>query len=114
MTTIELLNIFSLFTREDWQTFDNIRNIAFQPTQAEINLQIQEQELNRINTINSKLANLWITRPQIITKEFVLWLLTSMNAEQFIWKDFNGWIDNQTLLFGSLETSFDDLVIRFL
>lgn len=114
MTTQEILQIFSTFTREDWQNFDNIRNIAFQPTQAEIDLQVQEQEQARINTINSKLTNLWIVRPQVITKEFVLWLLASMKAEQFIWEDFNGWIDNQIKLFWNLETAFDDLVIRFL
>lgn len=114
MTTQELLQIFSQFTREDWQQMETIKNIAFQPTQAEIDLQTQEQELARINAINSKLANLWITRPKIITKEIVLLLLTQIKAEQFIWADFEWWIENQIILFWDLETAFNELVLTYL
>lgn len=110
----ELLELFSTFTREDWQEFDRIKNLPFQPTEEELEAQKLEQEQNRMNTINSKLANIWITRPELITKEFVIWLLTQLNAEQFIWNDFDLWVDNQILLFWDLETAFDDLVIRFL
>lgn len=109
-----LLEQFSTFTKEDWIEFDKIKSKAFEPTLEEKEAQRLEQEQNRINTINSKLANLWITRPEVITKEFVIWLLTSLNAEQFIWDDFNKWIENQISLFGDLETSFDDLVLRYL
>lgn len=114
MIKTELLQIFSTFTREDWQEFDRIKSLAFQPTQEELEAQRLEQEQARINTINSKLANLWITRPEVITKEFVIWLLTQLKAEQFIWSDFDWWITNQENLFWNLETAFDDLVIRFL
>ena len=114
MNRTELLNIFSTFTREDWNNFDNIRNLAFQPTQSEIDKQKIQQALYRKNEINSKLANLWIARPEIITKEFIIWLLTQMKAEQFIWDDFSWWIDNQILLFWDIETAFDELLLRFL
>lgn len=110
----ELLEIFSTFTREDWQEFDRIKNLPFQPTEEELETQRLEQEQARLDAINSKLSNLWITRPEIITKEFIIWLLTSLNAQQFIWDDFDWWIENQILLFGDIETAFDDLIIRFL
>lgn len=109
-----LLEQFSIFTREDWNEFDRLKNIAFQPIEEELETQRIEQEQARVNMINSKLSNLWITRPKIITKEFVIWLLTQLNAEQFIWDDFDLWVDNQEKLFSSLEKAFDDLVIRFL
>lgn len=114
MIKTELLELFSTFTKEDWQEFDRIKNLPFQPTAEELEAQRVEQEQARINTINSKLANLWITRPEVITKEFVIWLLTQLNAEQFIWDDFATWIDNQEKLFSSLEKAFDEIVIRFL
>ena len=110
----ELLELFSTFTREDWDEFDRIKNLPFQPTEEELEAQRLEQEQARINMINSKLTNLWITRPEVITKEFVIWLLTQLKAEQFIWDDFDWWIENQILLFGDIEKAFNDLVIRFL
>ena len=114
MIKIELLELFSTFTKEDWQEFDRIKNLPLQPTTEELEAQRLEQEQNRINMINSKLTNLWITRPEVITKEFVIWLLTQLKAEQFIWDDFDWWVDNQILLFWDIETAFNDLVIRFL
>jgi len=109
-----LLEQFTTFTKEDWIEFDRIKWLAFQPTEQELEAQRIKQEQDRINIINSKLANLWITRPEIITKEFVILLLTQLKAEQFIWDDFDTWTDNQTILFNDLETAFDELVIRFL
>lgn len=114
MTKAELLEIFTTFTKEDWQQMETIKNIAFQPTQEELEVQRLEQEQARKDLINSKLSNFWIIRPETITKEFVIWLLTQMQAEQFIWADFETFIDNQIALFWDLETAFDDLVIRFL
>ena len=114
MIKTELLELFSTFTREDWDEFDRIKNLPFQPTEEELEAQRLEQEQARINMINSKLTNLWITRPEVITKEFVIWLLTQLKAEQFIWDDFDWWIENQILLFGDIEKAFNDLVIRFL
>lgn len=64
--------------------------------------------------INFKFINLWIIRLEVIIKEFVIWLLTQLNAQQFIWNDFDLWVDSQILLFGDLEAAFDDLIIRFL
>jgi len=58
MQTQELLNIFSQFTREDWNDFDNIRQVVFQPTQAEIDEQNLQQELYKQNEINNKLLAL--------------------------------------------------------
>lgn len=114
MTTQELLEIFSTFTREDWKQMEAIKNIAFQPTQEELEAQRLEQEQYKINAINQKLTNIWINRPQIITKEFVILLLTQLNAQQFIWDDFSWWVDNQILLFWDIETAFDDLVLKYL
>ena len=109
-----LLEQFSTFTKEDWIKFDELKGKAFEPTLEEIEIQRIEQEQARMELIKTKLANLWITKPEIITKEYVIWLLTSLNAQQFIWADFDKWIDNQISLFGDIETAFDDLVLRFL
>lgn len=109
-----LLEQFSTFTKEDWIKFDELKGKAFEPTLEEIEIQRIKQEQARIELIKIKLSNLWITRPEIITKEYVIWLLTSLNAQQFIWADFDKWVDNQISLFGDLETAFDDLVLRFL
>lgn len=109
-----LLEQFSTFTKEDWIEFDKLKSKAFEPTLEELETQRLEQEQARIELIKTKLANLWITRPEVITKEFVIWLLTQLKAEQFIWDDFDKWIENQKSLFWDLETAFDDLVLRYL
>lgn len=109
-----LLEQFSTFTKEDWIEFDKLKSKAFEPTLEELETQRLETQLNKKILIETKLANLWITRPEVITKEFVIWLLTSLNAEQFIWDDFNKWVENQKSLFWDLETAFDDLVLRYL
>lgn len=114
MNTIELLEIIANFTKEDWIEFDRLKSKAFEPTLEEIETQRLEQEQAKIELIKTKLANLWITRPEVITKEYVIWLLTQLKAEQFIWDDFDKWIENQISLFGNLETAFDDLVLRYL
>lgn len=105
---------FSLWTRQDFIDFDTRRSIVMQPTQAEIDAQILDQEQAKLAYINQKLSALGITRPSTITKEFVIWILTQLNAEQFIGNDFSGWVDNQEILFGSLETAFNELVLRYL
>jgi hypothetical protein len=40
--------------------------------------------------------------------------LETINAKQFVGEDLNWWIDNQLVLFGDLETAFNELVIRYL
>jgi hypothetical protein len=55
MQTQELLNIFSQFTREDWNKFDKIKSLAFQPTQEELEEQARQQEEYRQSVITSKL-----------------------------------------------------------
>lgn len=114
MTKAELLEFFSTFTREDWKQMEAIKNIAFQPTPEELEAQRLEQEQYRKTLINEKLSNVWVSRPQTITKEFVILLLTQLNAQQFIWDDFETWVSNQEVLFWSLDKAFDDLVLRYL
>lgn len=105
---------FSLWTRQNFLDFDAQRSLVMQPTQAELDTQAIEQEQARLMNINQKLSALGITRPSVITKDFVMWMLTELKAEQFIGDDFSTWVDNQEILFGSLETAFDDLVSRYL
>ncbi len=114
MTKQELLELLSTFTRDDWQSMDMLRSIVFQPTQEEIDTQDQVLKTQKAELIASKLALLWVTRPETITKEFALSFLTSINAQQFVWEDLSVWIDDQAILFGDLDTAFDDLVIRYL
>lgn len=104
---------FSQWTREDYLAFELRKAEVMKPTQTELDLQKAQELTNRKNAINIKLSLLWITRPEVITKTFVIWMLTQMKAEQFIGTDFSGWVDNQILLFWDIETAFDDLVARF-
>ena len=110
MTTTELLNIFSTFTKEDWIEFDRLKSLPFQPTQEELEEQTRQQEEQKQLVITSKLQAIWIERPETITKEFVLELLETINAREFVWADLSTWIENQCLLFGDLKAAFDDLV----
>jgi hypothetical protein len=50
-----LLETFSQFTREDWQEFDRLKQLAFQPTLEEIEKQKEEQEKQKQSLVNSKL-----------------------------------------------------------
>ena len=104
MDKIELIEIFKTFNSDDWNEFYNMR-IYEQPI---------ETIIDNTKLINDKLSAIWITRPEIITKEFVLWLLEKLDAKQFVWEDLGKWIDNQIELFWSLELAFDDLVTRYL
>ena len=106
-----LLETFSQFTREDWQEFDRLKQLAFQPTLEEIEKQKEEQEKQKQSLVNSKLKAIWIERPEVITKEFVLELLEMLNAKQWIWDDYNKFIDNQIILFWDLDTAFENLII---
>lgn len=105
---------FSQWTRQDFIDFDSRRNEVMKPTSAELEAQAIEQEQSRLSYINQKLSALGITRPSVITKDFVIGMLTQMKAEQFIGKDFSTWVDNQILIYGSIDDAFDDLVSRFL
>jgi hypothetical protein len=58
MNTIELLNIISTFTKEDWQEFDRLKSLPFQPTQEELEAQRLEQEQNKKLVIENKLKAL--------------------------------------------------------
>ena len=67
------------------------------------------------NTINSKLQAIWVTKPTIITREFVLQLLNWIDAKQFIWEDYELFIDNQIILLDDrdvLLTKLDELRIN--
>ena len=63
---------FSLWTRQDFIDFDTRRSIVMQPTQAEIDAQTLAQEQAKLAYINQKLSALGITRPAVITKDFVI------------------------------------------
>ena len=105
---------FSQWDRQDFLNFDKRRREATEPTQTELDAQKVQELLNRTNAINLKLSALGITRPSTITKDFVIGMLTQMNAEQFIGNDFSGWVDNQILIYGNIDDAFNDLVLRFL
>lgn len=95
-----LLELLPTFTIENWETIDSFRN----PT----------SQVNNKDKAIEKLANLGIEYPETLTKEFVIWLLTQLDAKVFIWDNYDKWVDDQIILFGSLEEAFNDLVVRFL
>lgn len=107
-----LLQEIANFTKEDWQEFDRLKNLVFQPTQEEIEKQKEEQEKQKQSLINSKLKAIWIEKPETITREIVLNLLEKLNAKQWIWDDYNKFIDNQIVLFWDLNTAFENLLIN--
>jgi hypothetical protein len=105
---------FTTWTREDFLAFDARRNEVFQPTPEELEAQRAEYETARASAISEKISKYGIVRPETVTKEFVLQFLTAIDAQQFVGSDLEGWVDNQTVLFGNLDTAFDELVLRYL
>ncbi len=95
-----LLELLPTFTIENWETIDTFRS----PT---ISVSNKDKAIE-------KLANLWIEYPETLTKEFVIWLLTQLDTKEFIGDNYDKWVDDQIILFGSLEEAFNDLVVRFL
>lgn len=75
---------FTQWTRDDFLAFDARRQEVFHPTPEELEIQAIEQEKNRLEYINQRLSAIGISRPSVITKEFVIGMLTQMKAEQFI------------------------------
>lgn len=61
MDKLQLLNIVSTFTKEDWQQFDNLKNQCFQPTQAEIDAQNAQMKQDKTNYLINKLSIYGIT-----------------------------------------------------
>jgi len=53
-----LLQEFANFTKEDWQEFDRLKSLPFQPTQEELEEQRLEQEQNKKLVIEAKLKAL--------------------------------------------------------
>lgn len=62
----------------------------------------------------TKLESIGFQVPEVITKEYCIQLLTQLDARQFIWDDYDKWVDNQVILFGDLDTAFNEIVTRFL
>lgn len=100
MDNNELIQLLPTFTLENWITVDSYRN----PT----------SQVNNKDKAIEKLANLGVGYPETLTKEFVIWLLTQLDTKVFIGDNYDKWVDDQIILFGTLEEAFDDLVVRFL
>ena len=105
---------FTTWTKQDFLDFDTRREELFTLTPEEIALQEIENDENIKLIVTDKLTTIWITRPEIITKEFCIELLTGFKAEQYIWDDFSSWVDNQIILFWDIEKAFNNLILRFL
>ena len=101
MDNNELLALLPTLTLENWSVIDNFRNPPV-------------PEVDRKQLVLQKLSIFGITEYPTVTKEFVLQLLTTMDAKQFVGEDLDTWVDNQIELCGSLEEAFDELVIKFL
>lgn len=106
---------FSNWTREDFNAFDARRNEVFQPTAQELAQAEAERAAAFRNAVNAKLSAVGVTRPQTVTKEFVVAFLNSIDAKQFVGDDVSGWVDNQIALFeNNIGKAFDELVVRYL
>lgn len=101
-------------TRQDWINFEKAKAKAFEPTQEEIENERIKQENKRKLLPEEKIKNLWINRPEKITKEWAIWFLNAIDAKQYIWDDIDWWIETQEIVFWSIDKAFDDLVIRYL
>lgn len=98
MDNNELKLILPEFTLENWATIDEYR------------APVQEVVLSG----RTKLESIWIQVPEVITKEYVIQLLTQLDARKFIGDDYDTWVDNQVILFWDLDTAFNEIVTRFL
>lgn len=105
---------FSNWTREDFLAFDARRAEVFMPTQAELDVQAQQQAEFEAQQLQAKMTMLWLPTWTPITKELALHILQGMNAQQFIGENLEGWIDEQIELFGILDEAFKNFVIKYL
>jgi hypothetical protein len=110
MNKIELLECFTTFTREDFKNLDKIRTDIFAPTQEEIEAEEARKEEEKINIITQKLAKYNIVPPVPFTREFMIWFLDKIDAKEFIWADYNKFIDDNIVLYWTMEKAFHALV----
>ena len=106
---------FSTWTRADFIAFDARRQEVFQPTPEELEQQRMDQEAQMHDIVTEKLALVGVQLTEPITKEFVLVLLDTINAKQFIGENVEQWVDNQIELFdGDIDKAFRQLVLQYL
>lgn len=94
-----LMQDFSTWTREDFINFESRKSEVFLPTTEELESQRLEAEQNRKAIISGKLEKYSIVRPEVVTKDFCIQFLNSIDAKQYVGSDLELWIDNQISLF---------------
>lgn len=99
MDNSQLKELLPDFTIENWETVYEYRN---------------SQQATKEVSGREKLESIWFQVPEVITKEYCIQLLTQLDARQFIGNDYDKWVDNQVILFGDLDTAFNEIVTRFL
>ena len=110
MEKTELLECFETFTREDFKNLDKIRGDIFAPTQGEIEEENIRKEEEKMEVVRIKLAKYNITPPVPFTREFMLWFLDIINAKAFIWDNYEKFIDDNTIIYWTMEKAFNNLV----
>ena len=101
-------------TRQDWINFDNARTKAFEPTEAEILEEWRRVEMEAKRAVEDKLESRWIERPKNPTKEWMLWALNMLHAQQYIGDDLEWRLDWQLELHGTIDKTIDNLVLTYL
>lgn len=90
---------FSSWTKEQWIEFDNIRNILFETTQEEIDIQLVAAEQAKLDKTNTVLASVNMTLPEIVDRVFLLAFAEAIDAQQYVW-NIDTRIDWQVALYG--------------
>ncbi len=105
---------FSSWTRDDWKLFEEIKEIALRPTELELKqIEIENENVKQL-LIESKIKAVWISKPETLTKEWMLAMMESLDARKLLWEDLEKYLEWQVELYGSLEAVFEFLVLTYL
>lgn len=105
---------FSKRTREDWREFDAIRQAVFTQTPKEIAEEEEQQKNTRLQIVSDKLATIWMSVPQNLTKTRIVTFMNNINAKQWVWEDMQKYLQGQLELHGSYKKLIEYLVLTYL
>ena len=105
---------FATRTREDRQQFDSIRETAFIQKAQEIADHEAQTQATRLQVVTNKLATIWMSVPEKLTKAWVVTFMTNINAKQWVWEDIQRYLQWQLELHWSYKKVIEYLVLTYL
>lgn len=105
---------FSWRTRKQRQEFDSIKQAVLTQTPEEIAAEEEEEIATRLKIVSDKLATIWMSVPQNLTKTRVVTFMNNINAKQWVWGDIQKYLQWQLELHWSYKKVIEYLVLTYL